>query len=81
MNDNRTNVEGRDVNHVAEPRSPLTIFEKHLPRVQNVDNNKKTLVSKDDKRAGNKLPAHMHSVHNRMGMSNLLERSLRETQY
>jgi len=28
-----------------------------------------------------RLPAHMHNVHNRTGCGNVLERSLRDTQY
>ena len=62
------------------PRSPKVYFDKMMPRVQNVGLNNK-LVTRDDKKAMYKLPAHMHNVHNRLGCGNLVERSLRETQH
>mmetsp|Transcript_35522 Transcript_35522/g.43524 ORF Transcript_35522/g.43524 Transcript_35522/m.43524 type:complete len:146 (-) Transcript_35522:253-690(-) len=69
---------GGDVGDATLPRSPELYFEKQIPRVQNISLNNK-LVTREDKRAMYKLPAHMHNVHNRMGCSNLLERGLRET--
>ena len=51
-----------------------------MPRVQNVSLNNK-LITKEDRRAMNKLPAHMHNVHNRVGAGNLVERSLREQKH
>jgi len=38
-------------------------------------------VTKDDKRAMGKLPFYMHNVNNRMACSNLLERTIRDTNY
>jgi len=39
------------------------------------------MVTRDEKRAMNKLPSHMHNVNNRMSCSNTLERTLRESKY
>ena len=65
---------------LPDPKDPVLAFEKTNPRVQNISLNNK-LITRDDRRAMNRLPAHMHNVHNRLGCNNLVERSLRETRY
>ena len=38
-------------------------------------------VTREDKRAMNRLPSYMHNVNNRMACTNTLERTLRESKY
>ena len=65
---------------LPEAKDPVLEFDRTNPRVQNIALNNK-LISREEKRAMIRLPAHMHNVHNRLGCGNVLERSLRETKY
>ena len=52
-----------------------------MPRALDTVHLANKLVTRDDKRMMESLPAHMHNVNNRMACSNTLERTLRETKY
>ena len=65
---------------LTQVSSPAMRFDKQQPRVPNQVLMPK-MVTKEEKRAMNKLPSHMHNINSRMACNNLLERTLRESKY